>query len=192
MLVAEAVRVFDLHGYHDATVEEIGAGAGINASSVYRYFPSKSDLLAAVFHRAADRLAAATADTLASSDTPAEALVGLVDSYVDLSFRNPEVLSVYFAEIGNLPAAEQKTLRGIQRLNVEEWVALLVQVRPELDSAEARFVVHAALGLVLDVGRLVHFEPGQSERVAQLMRAALGVGAPHDGGGESEPRSEGR
>ncbi|MFD4180985.1 TetR/AcrR family transcriptional regulator [Rhodococcus sp. NPDC058514] len=164
LLLAEAVKIFNDRGYHESSIEEIGAAAGINASSVYRHFPSKADLLAAAFHRAADRLAMATAAALGASADPEEALSRLSATYIDLAFGYPEVLSVYFAEIGNLPKHERTNLRNVQRLHVEEWVHLLTAVRPELSAVEARFLVHAALGQTLDVGRLMHFDTGAAAR----------------------------
>ncbi|MCZ4555419.1 AcrR family transcriptional regulator [Rhodococcus sp. PvR044] len=164
LLLAEAVKIFHDRGYHESSIEEIGAAAGINASSVYRHFPSKADLLAAAFHRAADRLAMATAAALAASTDPDEALSRLSATYIDLAFTHPEVLSVYFSEIGNLPKQERTNLRNVQRLHVEEWVHLLTAVRPELSAVEARFLVHAALGQTLDVGRLLHFDTGAQAR----------------------------
>ncbi|MFC9551161.1 TetR/AcrR family transcriptional regulator [Rhodococcus sp. NPDC056960] len=175
LLIIEAVKIFDRHGYHDSSIEEIGSAAGINASSVYRHFPSKADLLAAVFYRASDRLAVATSAALSTATDPEDALRKLAESYLELSFRNPEVLSVYFAEIGNLPKNERTNLRNVQRLHVEEWVHLVTAVRTELSAAEARFLVHAALGLVLDIGRLVHFDTREESRARlhTLMTAVL-------------------
>ncbi|WP_346348742.1 TetR/AcrR family transcriptional regulator [Rhodococcus sp. T2V] len=175
LLINEAVKIFDRHGYHDSSIEEIGAAAGINASSVYRHFPSKADLLAAVFYRASDRLAVATSAALSTAADPEDALRKLAESYLELSFGNPEVLSVYFAEIGNLPKNERTNLRNVQRLHVEEWVHLVTAVRSELSAPEARFLVHAALGLVLDIGRLVHFDTREESRARlhTLMTAVL-------------------
>lgn len=163
-LLSEAMKIFEHRGYHESSIEEIGAAAGINASSVYRHFPSKADLLAAVFYRAADRLAVATQSALGSTTDPAEALERLTGAYIDLAFAHPEVLSVYFAEIGNLPASERTNLRNVQRLHIEEWVNLLTAVHPERQPAEARFLVHAALGQTLDVGRLMRFDIGATAR----------------------------
>jgi AcrR family transcriptional regulator len=142
---------------------------------VYRHFPSKADLLAAVFYRAADRLAVATSAALSAATDPREALCTLAESYLELAFRNPAVLSVYFAEIGNLPENERRNLRNVQRLHVEEWVHLVTAVRSELSAAEARFLVHAALGLVLDIGRLIHFDTAEESRARlhALMVAVL-------------------
>ncbi|MEV0945816.1 TetR/AcrR family transcriptional regulator [Rhodococcus sp. NPDC049939] len=176
LLINAAEKIFDQHGYHDSSIEEIGAAAGINASSVYRHFPSKADLLAAVFYRAGDRMAVATSAALTATE-PADALYTLAGSYLELSFRNPEVLSVYFAEIGNLPKNERANLRHVQRRHIEEWVNLLTAVRPQLSAPEARFLVHAALGLVLDIGRLMRFDTRAESRArlhALMMSVMLG------------------
>ncbi|WP_072687480.1 TetR/AcrR family transcriptional regulator [Rhodococcus marinonascens] len=174
LLINAAEKIFDRRGYHDSSIEEIGAAACINASSVYRYFPSKADLLAAVFYRAGDRLAVATAAALAATG-PEHALRTLAESYLELSFRNPEVLTVYFAEIGNLAKNERANLRHVQRRHIEEWVNLLTAVRPELSAPEARFLVHAAMGLVLDIGRLMRFDTRAESRARlhTLMMAVL-------------------
>lgn len=175
VVLNEAILLFDARGYHEVSIEEIGQAAGINASGVYRHFASKSDLLAAAFHRAADRLAVAVGTALGKSATPREGLESLVEVYVRLSFAQSELMSVYFAEIGSLPAPQRTVLRNTQRLNVEEWANLLREVRTELSVAECRFLVHAALSLVLDVGRVMHFEqiPANEARVRALMLAAL-------------------
>jgi AcrR family transcriptional regulator len=180
VLLHESVSLFDQRGYHEVSIEEIGAAAGMNASGVYRHFTSKSELLAAAFHRASDRMTVAVTSALAESETPETALARLVEVYVDLSFKQSELMSVYFAEIGNLPKDQRTALRKIQRLNVEEWAHLLGEVRSDLAPAEARFLVHAAFGLVVDIGRLVRFStnPGAQRRVQRLMLATL-LGSQH-------------
>uniref|UniRef100_UPI003B3A17EF TetR/AcrR family transcriptional regulator n=1 Tax=Mycolicibacter arupensis TaxID=342002 RepID=UPI003B3A17EF len=55
-LLAEAIRMFGQRGFYEVSIEEIGAAAGVNGSSAYRYFPSKAALLAVAFHRASDRV----------------------------------------------------------------------------------------------------------------------------------------
>lgn len=172
-ILNEAIRTFAAAGYHDTSIEQIAAAAGITASSLYRYFTSKADLLAAAFYRAGDRVSATLADALAASTDSRTALAEVAGSYLALAFANHELMSVYFAEFGNLPAADQSRLRAIQRQNIEEWVHLLVDLRP--GQTEARFRVHAALGLVLDVGRLVRFDTRAASRarVHALMRAVL-------------------
>ncbi|WP_327112463.1 TetR/AcrR family transcriptional regulator [Nocardia sp. NBC_01730] len=169
-LLAEAIRIFGRQGYHEASIEEIGGAVGINASSVYRYFTSKADLLAAAFYRTGDRLAIAITEALAEATSKEDAARRLADRYAKLSFAMPEIMPVYYAEFSNLPQAEQHKLRAIQRQNVLEWANLL-----DGDPVAARFRVHAAIGLVIDVGRLIRFDsrPAQLARVTALMDAVL-------------------
>ncbi|GAA3392875.1 TetR/AcrR family transcriptional regulator [Cryptosporangium minutisporangium] len=151
-VLATAIRLFHLHGYHAVGMEDIGRAAGLHASSLYRYFPSKADLLAAAYHRAADQLSASTTASLGSAASDQDALRGLVESFVDLTFSQRDLVAVYLAENNNLPERDRHELRKIQRLQVDEWVRLLIGVRPELSPSEARVLVHAALNVVTDLG----------------------------------------
>ncbi|NNH71783.1 TetR/AcrR family transcriptional regulator [Nocardia uniformis] len=169
-LLTEAIRIFGRQGYHEASIEEIGAAAGINASSVYRYFSSKADLLAAAFNRTGERVAIGNAEALSEATSRADAAVRIADRFARMTFAMPEILPVYFSEFSNLPASEQHRLRSIQRQNVLEWANLL-----DGDQVEARFRVQAAIGQVIDVGRRIHFDgrPENLARVRALMQAVL-------------------
>lgn len=175
ILLAEAIRLFRCRGYHAVNLEDIGRAAGTTASSVYRYFPSKADLLAAAFYRASERVAEATAAALAGADDDASALARMVDSYVDLTFERSDLVSVYLAENNNLPEADRHELRKVQRLHVEEWVRLLGAVRPGLAVPEARVLVHAALNIVTDLSRWVRFDrrTGMDRHLSRLMHAVM-------------------
>ena len=148
------MRLFNERGYHDTSVEQIAAAVGLPASGVYRYFPGKRDLLAASFRRAGELLSVELTAIEAGADGPEDALTKLVDAYVGRSFERPELASVYYTERLNLSAADQNVLHSLQLETVESWATLVVAVRPELSPAEARFLVHAATALVIDIGRL--------------------------------------
>ncbi|GAA3239512.1 TetR/AcrR family transcriptional regulator [Dactylosporangium siamense] len=175
LLLAAAIRLFHRLGYHAVGMEDIGAAAGINASSVYRYFPSKGDLLAAAYYRASDRLAASTATALRGATGPGDAVRRLVAAYVGFAFGESDLVSVYLAENNNLPEPDRHELRKVQRLHVEEWVRLLTQARPDLPATDARVLVHAAINLVTDLGRAVRFTGtgGVPAAVARLALVAL-------------------
>ncbi|MEU0540100.1 TetR family transcriptional regulator [Nocardia sp. NPDC005978] len=176
LLLKKAVELFHQRGYPNVSVEDIASAADLSAASaVYRYYRSKGDLLAAAFRRAADRVSGAIGPAVASSAGPAEALTKLVDLYVAGSFAERELTFVYYAEFGHVSAEERTMLRNVQRLIVAEWVRLLVAVRPELSDGEARILVHAGFGLVVDLGRV--FGDDQrvcpQERVIRLMEVTL-------------------
>ncbi|MGV9667604.1 TetR/AcrR family transcriptional regulator [Nocardia niigatensis] len=162
LLLHEAIRLFYERGYPNVSVEEIATAAGLpSPSAVYRYYRGKGDLLNAAFRRAADRMSAVIGPTLAESAGPADALAKLIDMYVAGAFDERELTVVYFAEFGHVPDDDRETLRVVQRLVVAEWATLLAWVRPELTPAEGHILVHAALGLVVDYGRVF----GDSERI---------------------------
>ncbi|SUA73531.1 transcriptional regulator BetI [Nocardia otitidiscaviarum] len=176
LLLRKAVELFHERGYPNVSMEDIASAADLSAASaVYRYYRSKSDLLAAAFRRAADRVSGAIGPATASSSSPAEALTKLIDLYVGGSFAERELTYVYYAEFGHVSPEERTVLRNIQRLIVAEWVRLLVAVRPELSESEARILVHAAFGLVVDLGRVFGDDPRicPPARVIRLMRVTL-------------------
>lgn len=171
-ILGAALRLFHEDGYHAVSMEEIGRAAGITGSSVYRHFPGKADLLAAVYHRSTQEVAAATAAALARSAGPAEALDRLVDSYVDLVFGHPDLISVYRAAHRDLSTDDRHELRKAQRMHVEEWVRLLIEVRPVLTPTAARILVHTALNVIVDLGRR-DLAPTSDRVVATLARTVL-------------------
>jgi AcrR family transcriptional regulator len=71
--VVEAAKTLFAEAGVDATVRQIADRAGVGMGTLYRRFPKRSDLIAAVFRREVDACAAEAA-TLATSYTPGEAL----------------------------------------------------------------------------------------------------------------------
>jgi AcrR family transcriptional regulator len=71
-LLQAAQEVFAAIGV-DAPIRDIAAKAGVGLGTVYRHFPQRSDLIAAVFRREMDRCADAAVQ-LAAEEEPFEAL----------------------------------------------------------------------------------------------------------------------
>lgn len=71
-LLKAALEVFAASGV-DAPVRDIAARAGVGVGTLYRHFPQRADLIAAVFRREVDACADAAA-ALAAEHGPAEAL----------------------------------------------------------------------------------------------------------------------
>ncbi|PXY30042.1 TetR family transcriptional regulator [Prauserella sp. PE36] len=171
-LLVSALRPFRERGFHAVTMEDIGAAAGIGGSSVYRHFASKGDLLAAVYYRAADRLAVATSTAIEGARDPGEALRRLVDAYIEFSYLDSDLAAVYLSEYGNLPADDRHALRKVQREHVEQWVRLVVAVREDTRTSYARLAVHAALNIVHDLSMARHRHT-DADQIKHLVFAAL-------------------
>jgi AcrR family transcriptional regulator len=80
-LLQTAMAVFATSGV-DAPVREIAEKAGVGVGTVYRHFPQRADLIAAVFRREIDACADA-APVLAAEHEPGEALARWMQRYVD-------------------------------------------------------------------------------------------------------------
>jgi AcrR family transcriptional regulator len=127
---------FARHPYDDVLMEDIAAHAGVSRALLYKYFPGKRDLFAAIYRRAADRLlAGAQLDPdLPLADTAAAAL----DAHID-----------YFAAHPLTVLAANRTLAGdplIQAIIDDELATLRARM---LDAAgytgRSRTVASAAL-----------------------------------------------
>ncbi|MBX7447518.1 TetR/AcrR family transcriptional regulator [Mycolicibacterium sp. 3033] len=176
-LLRESLTLFHRHGYRDTGMEDIASAVGIPASGIYKYFSGKGDILAAVFRRASDRVSGELATVIASAADPHEALSAVIDSYVARTFDQPELEYVYYTERLNMSAADQRIVHDLQRSVVESWVELVVAVRPQWSPAQARFAVHAAMALVIDLGRLQrHPDAAQARAVVNRLVEAVLLG----------------
>jgi len=66
-----------------APVRDIAAKAGVGMGTIYRHFPTRADLVIAVYRHQVDACADAGPALLASSSTPHAALTQWVDLFVD-------------------------------------------------------------------------------------------------------------
>ena len=174
-ILTAAADLVARNGFTAVSMEDIGGAVGITASAIYRHYDSKTAVLVAMFDRVIDRLLS-DAQRIASDQgaEPREALARLIDGQVGFVIGDRDVAVVYFREIANLPEAERRGLRRKQRLYLEEWVHLLTELRPALDDASARALVHCAIGVIQSA---LQYTPGLPEdRLSALLReAALAV-----------------
>lgn len=81
-LLAAAAAVFVSSGVH-APIREIAARAGVGIGTIYRHFPTRAELVVAVYRHQVDACAEAGPALLADAGSPLEALGQWVDLFVD-------------------------------------------------------------------------------------------------------------
>ncbi|MBU2667308.1 TetR/AcrR family transcriptional regulator [Actinoplanes bogorensis] len=81
-LLDAAATVFVTSGV-DAPVREVAAAAGVGVATLYRHFPTRSDLVVAVYRHQIDALAEAGPALLESAPTPFAAVLSWVHQFVD-------------------------------------------------------------------------------------------------------------
>lgn len=144
-----AVGLFATRGYHGVSMDDIGAAAGVTGPALYHHFAGKEAMLAAALVPVSEGLLAGGKErTNAGEGDPRAVLISLVEFHVDFALTNPAVIALQLHELDRLPEEPRREIRRLQRLYVEEWVDVLLKLRPELSEAEARVLAHAAFGLM--------------------------------------------
>jgi len=82
-LLDAAAAVFVASGV-EAPVRDIAARAGVGVGTVYRHFPTRADLVVAVYRHQIEACAEAGDTSPAGAISPYAALVGWIDLFVDL------------------------------------------------------------------------------------------------------------
>lgn len=178
-LLHASMVLFNHHGYPETSMAQIASAVGIPVSGIYRYFSGKCEILSTGLRRAADRVSGHLSAILGDLAEPRQMLTVLIEAFVATSFANPELAAIYYTERVNLTRADQELLRDVQRSTIDSWVRLLASARPALNETQARFLVHAAMALVVDLGRLVQYDvPADNSAypqacVRKLMQATL-------------------
>ncbi|MBB4683703.1 TetR/AcrR family transcriptional regulator [Amycolatopsis jiangsuensis] len=120
-LIDLGARLFAERPYHEVRMDEVGAAAGVSRALVYRYFPSKRDLFAAVYRRSADELVTVTGPTPTPTPAPGpvrEWVSAGLDAHFDYFAANPTTVLTANRDLAGDPviqsiiADELATLRG--------------------------------------------------------------------------------
>ncbi|MFL6140461.1 MAG: TetR/AcrR family transcriptional regulator [Labedaea sp.] len=119
-ILAAATAVFNEHG-SSASTEEVARRAGVAIGTVFRHFPTKNDLLAAIMKDLRSRLTA-EAEALAAKDEPT-ALFTFFADIVEHAATNRTVIHLLAAPGANLGVDRQLAALG------EALDALLTRAR---------------------------------------------------------------
>ncbi|SDL30439.1 TetR/AcrR family transcriptional regulator [Streptomyces indicus] len=176
-ILAAAIPLFARDGFAKVTNGQIAQAVGIAPSALYRHYATKTDILVAACLQAAGLLAQAVERSLDEVSEPREAVGALAAAYVGYSFEHTALTSVAEAEVAGLPDELRQPVILAQREHIAVWEQQLLLARPELDTRQARVLVHAGFGVVVEAGRQLRRQdsPGHRARVTALMVRALGL-----------------
>ena len=169
-LLQAAKAVFATSGV-DAPVREIAEKAGVGIGTVYRHFPQRADLIAAVFRREMDACADA-APLLAAEYGPFEALAHWMQRYAAfLGTKRGLAKALHSGDpaFNTLPAHFDQRLRPALRTLLETAVAA-GEVRADVDADDI-------LGAVASLCMSTHNHgPGRAERMVAVLVDGLRYG----------------
>jgi AcrR family transcriptional regulator len=93
-LLRAAARLFAERGFHGVSIEDLGAAAEISGPAVYRHFPNKDAVLAALLIGVSQRLLEGGREVVADAADPEQALRRLVAFHAEFALAEPELISV--------------------------------------------------------------------------------------------------
>ena len=155
----------------DVPVREIAARAGVGVGTIYRHFPTRADLIVAVYRHQVEACADAGPALLTASDTVHHALARWIDMFVDFL-----VTKHGLAEVLRSDDAAFQTLHTyfIDRLvpvcgQLLEAAVAAGEVRPGLDAFE---LLRGVGNLCVGAGSDPHYNP---RHLVELLIAGLRI-----------------
>jgi AcrR family transcriptional regulator len=105
-LLDAAAELFATSGVN-ATVREVAAAAGVGMGTLYRHFPTRADLMVAVYRHQIDACAQAGPALLASAPSPFAALLDWIHLFVDFLGTKHGLAKVWQGDAAGYTALHQ-------------------------------------------------------------------------------------
>jgi AcrR family transcriptional regulator len=178
LLLAQAAAAFAERGADDVSLEEIARRAGVGIGTLYRHFPTRQDLLEAVYRDQVELLAG-RAEKLVTSDSPGPALAEWLGALTAFGSTKRSMNTTLLAALGKDSELfsscgamlRNSTTRLLQRAQ-EAGVA-----RTDIEGTDVLRLVHALI-LAADSAP---GDTGQSQRMLSLVVAGV-LTVPADAG----------
>ena len=175
-LLTTAIEAFSAHGFHDTSMNDVAALAGITKPVLYQHFDSKRDLYKALLDEVGNRLL----DSIAKAT--AEATDG--KSTTELGFR------AYFRWVADDHAAfrllfgggtpnDEEFAEAVAAITAEAAAATVPLIAVDLPESKRRTLAHALVGMAEGASRRLvelgdDFDPDQiADDVSALAWAGL-------------------
>jgi AcrR family transcriptional regulator len=161
-------------GYAACSVSAVAARAGVATGTVYKHFPSKSDLLTEVFRYCAGHEVATATEAAGESGPPAERIAAYVETFATRALKSPRLAYALLTEpVDPAIEAERLVYRRAHRDVIAEIIADGVRTGA-LPPQNARHAASAAVGALSEglVGPLFDGAP-EVDTVPSLVQFIL-------------------
>ncbi len=126
-IFAAALRLFQVKGYHGASMQDLADAVGMQKASLYYYFRSKEELLALVCQRGASAFTRELEEIVASDWAASVKLRRALECHLGALCEQLDLFSVFLREQKFLGETQKETLRGEGKNHAALWSAILEQ-----------------------------------------------------------------
>ena len=151
-LLAAGLRLLATRDADGLSLREMARAVGVSATSVYRHFPDKTALMAALAREGLDRLALAQAAAAADvTQGCAASFAATGRAYVRFALANPALFRLIFTSSARLQATGEAEALRMLRANVAARLPVDAGAdRIEVAALRAWALVHGLAMLMLD------------------------------------------
>jgi AcrR family transcriptional regulator len=172
LLLDAAADLFLRHPYDSVTVGMVATEAGISGPGLYRHFQSKQALLIAVVEEGLQELHGFAQSAADVEPEPRAALVAMVDFHVRSVVADLPRTLIFLKNEHALPEFDRRRIRREMNMYAQEWVSMVLQLRPDLSEPQVRLLTQAVFSMLNSVATL-NKGLDQEEIVAMMTSAAI-------------------
>ncbi len=179
LILEAAINLFHQNGYPATGVDDIGEAVDVSGPAIYRHFSSKEEILLDAIRLAADEVYSANKVALASGAESEVLLEAFLRAYARVAIQRSALISVWTSEARHLNPARRSPMSKRLRAWRDEWVDVLLTVRPEIDAEQGTVLVGGAIGLITTVATTNRTKTGShsdallEDRAVAMAMAAL-------------------
>ena len=147
-ILRSAADVFARKGYHDATIRDVSAAAGVSLSGLYYYVESKEHLLFLIQDERLGCLLRAQHQGIMDADGPEERVRSLVRTHLRAFAENAEEMKVLSRESDALTGRYWDVIDARRREYVDLARSVLSEVRPTPSPVDLRSATFFLFGMM--------------------------------------------
>ena len=169
-LLKAAATVFVTSGV-EAPVRDIAAEAGVGVATIYRHFPTRADLVVAVYRHQVQACVEAGDTLLTEAGSPYEALVHWIDLFVDFLVTKHGLAAALRSDRASYDALHTSFLDRLVPVcaTLLEAATASGEVRSDLDALQ---LMHGVGNLCIGAGRESRYD---ARRMVGVLLAGLRV-----------------
>lgn len=152
-LASIAARLFGQYGFHNVSVNDIAAAAGISGPAIYKHFPGKQAILGHVLRTRLEQAVEIVESRLVDLDTDrgpdkAERLSGVYRELAAFVVKTPEFGVLWRRERRHLDHEDAVVSAAMMGRVAAPLIGELRSLRPELTTADAELLSWGALSVL--------------------------------------------
>ncbi len=146
-ILEAAAGLFKERGYSAASIDAIGALAGVSGPAIYRHFSGKPEILIALLEGAVQKAVFDVEHAVANAQSEAK-LKAMVDAIIIHAVSERSVIALLQSRVAELAPGDRKRLEAIRSGLVNDLAKVFCLARPGISERMTVIYIQAMLGVI--------------------------------------------